>query len=391
MRLNPIRSIPPFWALQVGGWLAFGAALAIGRIGELRFPTTLIVDGPLVVIGFSVTLAMRYLYSRVRPIEEVPRRAIGVGLAASYLGAVLWTAMYRLYLRGPASALLSIVHGEPVRLGDEPLLDDTVHSAVVLLAWSVVYFGIRSYQALQEERERSLRAEAHAKDAQLRMLAYQLNPHFLFNALNSIRAMIDEDRGRARGMVTELAGFLRYALLDRPLQAARLSEELDVIRGYLAIERIRFEERLDVAVAVAPEAERCWIPAFLLHPLVENALKHGSGLPLRVRVLAAVEGDRLRVTVENTGSLEGRAGRAPPFPAPAGIGGTGIGLRNVRERLQQLLPGDHLVEITERDGWVRVSIEIPAIGSEPRITGEWSRRAGRPASGEEARWVPATS
>lgn len=393
MAATLLRSIPPFWMLQIGGWFSFGAAVSIGRIGELRVPTIVAVDWSLVFLGFLVTLGMRRLYSRLSPIADAPGRMIAVGLAASSLGAVLWTASYRLYLRGPASALLSAAHGEPVQLGEELILDDTVYSAVVLLAWSVLYFGIKSYQALQMEKERALRAEAHAKEAQLQMLAYQLNPHFLFNALNSIRAMIDEDRLRAREMVTEVAGFLRYALLDRPLQSARLSEEADALRGYLRIEQIRFEERLDVYVAIAPEAARCWIPAFLLHPLVENALKHGSGNPLRVRLLAAVEGDRLRISVENTGSLQGR-------PAPSAfltperaerLLGMGIGLRNVRARLEQLLPGDHVMEITEQAGWVRVNIEIPAASGSDEATGESSRAAIHGASGTEGRWAPVTS
>jgi len=206
-----------------------------------------------------------------------------------------------------------------------------------------------------EEREREA-AEARrlAQEAQLQMLAYQLNPHFLFNALTSIRAMIDEDRGRARQMVTELAAFLRHALMERALATTTLAAELDALRGYLAIEQIRFEERLAIETHVEPAAESCAIPAFLIHPLLENAIKHGareSDGPLRVRLDARLLGDALRVEVWNTGSLVSRAR-------------TGIGVRNVRERLARLFPGRHRFELTDEHGWVRALVELPARAGE---------------------------
>ena len=204
-----------------------------------------------------------------------------------------------------------------------------------------------------------------------RMLAYQLNPHFLFNALTSIRAMIDEDRARARQMVTELAAFLRHALVERALQTTTLAAELDALRGYLAIEQIRFEERLAIETHVEQAAESCAIPAFLIHPLLENAIKHGArdqgDGPLRVRLDARVTGDTLRVEVWNTGSLQTRTPNDPPCGTELGIAdavpnanGTGIGVRNVRERLARLFPGRHRFELTDERGWVRALVELPA-------------------------------
>src|SRR5690606_16496585 len=148
-----------------------------------------------------------------------------------------------------------------------------------LVAWSGVWFGVVFWQASQA-------SQLLTQEARLRMLAYQLNPHFLFNALNSLRAMIDEDRGRARRMVTELAEVLRYALVHRPLEHTTLAEELHAIESYLSIEKIRFEGRLAVGFEVDRAATDAAVPAFLLHPLVENALRHGKGgspgHPLRV-------------------------------------------------------------------------------------------------------------
>jgi LytS/YehU family sensor histidine kinase len=228
-----------------------------------------------------------------------------------------------------------------------------------------VRLGLQYNSALRHQREQALRAVAAARDAQLRMLAYQLNPHFLFNTLNSIRALINEDRQRAREMVTALAGYLRYALVERPLHVAPLEEEVASVRGYLAIEQVRFEERLDVRMEVEPNALRCEVPAFLLNPLVENALKHSAAgtadAPLVLRVEARlVEPNRLRLVVENSGRWAARGATTPNVgDGDNGLPG-GVGLANVRARLEALHPGDHRMVIEEMDGRVRVMVELPA-------------------------------
>jgi LytS/YehU family sensor histidine kinase len=243
--------------------------------------------------------------------------------------------------------------------GGVPLLEWTAlpRSAMdfvfLLMAWSAVYFGVRLWEASQAREREASEARRLAQEAQLQMLAYQLNPHFLFNALNSIRAMIEEDRGRAREMVTQLADFLRYSLLTRPLREATLGDELEALEGYLAIEQIRFEERLRITTEIAPEARACLVPAFLIHPLVENAIKHGQHAtpraPLAVRIAAAATNGRLRIEIANTGVL------GASFQE-----GTGLGLRNVRERLAQMYDGRHQFSVIQDGAWVRATIELPA-------------------------------
>ncbi|HEV2146317.1 MAG TPA: histidine kinase [Longimicrobiaceae bacterium] len=387
-----------FWTLQVGGWAAFAAAMSVGRIGEFTFPLIVVFEWAFAALGLVTTLGLGAVYARVQVAGAPLARIVGTSVLGSYLGSLFWTAAFHTYLGVLASDLLAAWTGERVQLvGSEPLLDNTVYNAAVLLAWSALYFGVRYYGALQAERERALRAEALAHQARLQMLAYQLNPHFLFNALNSLRALIDEDRDRARRMVTELAGFLRYALLERPLQVARLADELEAVEGYLRIERIRFEDRLEVATEVEPEAARCAVPAFLLHPLVENALKHGvpaaPGTPLRVRICGTVADGRLRLSVENTGTLRPREGTGIPLPPAGGAGeaSAGLGLRNVRERLRQLFPDRHRMEVAEEDGRVRVRVEIPALAWEDAVRAG-IEPAARPegASDTGERWASAT-
>jgi hypothetical protein len=251
-----------FWYLQAGAWLTFGTAMALGRIGELPALAILVIDGPFALTGFGTTLLLRVAFVGTRAGEGPVLPTLGLVLGCAYLAGMLWTATFHTYLHSLAVPWLHQTYpGMPLPIRPAPVLDNTVYNTLTLVAWSMFYVGLVHRDLLQAQRDSALLATAEARDAQLKMLEYQLNPHFLFNTLNSIRTLVDENPGRARGMITELAHFLRYALLDRPLRVARLAEEVAAVRGYLAIESIRFEERLDVHVDVSPEAERVFVPA----------------------------------------------------------------------------------------------------------------------------------
>ncbi|MDX1546044.1 MAG: histidine kinase, partial [Rhodothermales bacterium] len=202
-----------------------------------------------------------------------------------------------------------------------------------------------------EEREKRMRLLA--REAQLKMLRYQLNPHFLFNALNAIRALVLSDAARSRQLVTALAEYLRYSLRTANDLEVSLQEEVTSVQSYLEIEKIRFEEDLDVAVEVQPGAADCRVPGVLLQPLVENAVKYGmatSPMPLRLRILGTIGGGRLHLEVANTGRWQ------PPEQTQGTS--TGIGLRNLRQRLQRFYPGRHRFAVSEEAGWVRAVIDI---------------------------------
>ena len=176
---------------------------------------------------------------------------------------------------------------------------------ITLALFSLLFFAVDHWFQLGEQREKAREATALAHQAQLQMLRYQLNPHFLFNALNSIRAMILREPERARQIVTELAEFLRYSLNGRG-PVSTVGEEMQAIGNYLAIQRIRFEEKLAVTVRVDPEVHAFVLPGFLVHPLVENAVKYGmqtSETPLRIAIEITAEAGGLRIRVSNTGRL----------------------------------------------------------------------------------------
>ena len=339
-----------FWIAQLGGWAAYGLSTYLTLLASLPASERwayLIAKLLRAAVGCGASLLLRELYRSLRRRRSPPlvvTTAALVGCTA--LGAV-WLVIYRV---GIAPALLTT----PPLWGWEIFPRAALDLAFVLATWSGIYFGVLQWQAIQDQTRRTLEAERFAQEARFHVLSAQLNPHFLFNALNSIRALIGEDRERARDMVTELAEFLRYSLAHDPTERVTVAQEIDAAREYLAIETIRFEHRLRVDTSVDLAAEAYVIPGFLVLPLVENAVKHGArgtdGV-LHVSIAARVDGDRLILAVRNSGRLR----------QPNDSNGTGLGWRTVRGRLAHVHPDDHRFDVTERDGWVTATIDLPAV------------------------------
>jgi hypothetical protein len=352
--------------ISLGGCLLFGVGMAVVWLGMYSWQVVLATAPVYVLIGFLVSMLLARVYDRLGVGPASFGRALAISVPASYAAGLLWTVAFYTY-RDFGAGIIHSIAGGPSSLSfrDEWILDGGFINSFPMFGLSLIRLGLQYNTALREQREQALRAVAAARDAQLRMLAYQLNPHFLFNTLNSIRALINEDRRRARDMVTALSGYLRYALVERPLHVALLEEEVAAVRGYLAIEQVRFEERLDARMEIDPAALRCEVPAFLLNPLVENAVKHGAAgtasAPLVVRVQARlVEPNRLLLVVENTGEWKGRGKTAPAAGEDDGGLPGGVGLANVRARLAALHPGEHRVGMEHGCGRVRVLVELPA-------------------------------
>jgi two-component sensor histidine kinase len=358
-----------FWIAQVGGWVAYASSLFLTFLPGMepgRRLAVLVNKELRAVVGIVLSLGLLRFYRRVAPEPDLSGRVVAIAVLASLVTGVAGYFVHAAIMVG-----IGLQPSFAIFLDPATAPRSMLEFVFAFLVWSAAYFGVLIWRRSQEREREAAEARRLAQEAQLQMLAYQLNPHFLFNALTSIRAMIDEDRARARQMVTELAAFLRHALVERALVTTTLAAELEALRGYLAIEQIRFEERLAIETHVEPAAESCAIPAFLIHPLLENAIKHGvrdhAGGPLRVRLDATVTGETLRVEVWNTGALVSRAPTDSHRGAELGLvdampnaGSTGIGVRNVRERLARLFPGRHRFELTDEHGWVRALVELPA-------------------------------
>jgi len=243
------------------------------------------------------------------------------------------------------------------------LFGGAVTSAAVFLCWSACYLGICIHEQMQTEHQNALRAEANAREAQWMALRAQLNPHFLFNSLNSVQALIDEDPARAGEAIGQLASLLRHSLNEESVGMVPLAEEIEMIEKYLAIEKIRFEENLSVRVEVQAAAADWCVPSFLLHPLVENAIRYGmqtSAMPLEVRIRVSVDHGDLHMEIANTGRwLELESAEKS---ADLSRKGNGLGLELVRKQLEQSYPKSYSSSLTSKDGWViqRIEVEGPA-------------------------------
>ena len=223
--------------------------------------------------------------------------------------------------------------------------------AISVFLWAVLYFVVHYFEDSQRLEVERLRLAVVAKDAQLRVLLGQVNPHFIFNCLNSLRALIAEDPPRAQSMVTELANMLRYSLQSTRMEQVSLETELEAVSAYLKLEAIRLEERLRIRIDVDPNSLETQIPPMLLQTLVENGVKHGvARLPQggEIRVASEMRDGALKIQVHNSGQLAESASS------------TRVGLENVRQRLK-LLYGDAASVVLRNQGaeFVVAEVSIP--------------------------------
>ena len=285
-----------------------------------------------------------------------------------------WTDGLQFHL--PAGLIFSLLHlllyvivassieGGHLPSSLEQLLADFQRTFLTSFAWwSLVYWAvlIASYAYEYQERYRSgllhsTQLEAQLSQAELRALRMQLHPHFLFNTLNSISALLHVNPEAADRMIARLGDFLRMTLASQsshPAHEVTLGEELNFLELYLSIERERFRERLTTHIDITPEAQASRVPNLILQPLVENALRHGIARlerPGLLQVRARIAGNHLRLEVEDDG----------PGIESARSAGEGVGLKNTRSRLEALYGNDHRFSITKpANGGMLVTIELP--------------------------------
>ncbi len=348
-----------FWNLQIAGW---GGALLLRVVNALANSQTydfLIIILIEAITGFSISLVLSVIYRQLisqKPfitwIATALVLAMAVGLYAFIDAWVIW-----LYRPDSNASFAQLVLG--VFYLDMTLLG----------AWSALYYAINFFLQVEEQADRLERLQAQATGAQLAMLRYQLNPHFLFNTLNSISTLVLlKQTEPANAMLTRLSAFLRHTLVNEPGGRVTLHEEIETLKLYLDIERMRFEERLRTEFRIEPAAGKALLPSLLLQPLVENAIKYAVSPQeegAQISVSARLVGQRLRITVADSGPGLQIAGTRPNLP-PAITGGagvvssTGVGLANIRDRLAQAYGEDHVFETrTPAQGGFTVVIEIP--------------------------------
>jgi two-component system LytT family sensor kinase len=351
-----------FWSLQLFGWTGISLLTYLSLSVpydqyELAYLAHNISQS---VVGLVLSIPLRPIFRTVWNWAFLPRMVVVLG--AAILVALAWAAL-RL-------TLFMLMTGER---GLWPDFGGWLFpSMFVFFTWAALYHGIKYYQMLQREREALLRieslqrqeafklaqVEADARNAQLALLRYQLNPHFLFNTLNSVNALVSKgDAGKATKMINKLSEFFRHSLRAEPETEVTVAEEVATTELYLDIEKTRFADRLTVEIHIAESAKSRLVPSMILQPLVENALKHAIGVSEnggQIRILASeADSGALQVRVEDSGP-EGsdlQADQRPP--------GASVGLDNTRARLHAFYGDGGRLEIEKADiGGYSVLVEV---------------------------------
>jgi two-component system LytT family sensor kinase len=350
---RPLSHNALFWLLQTGGWIAVGVVVFGFELAK-ETRTQAVFDVILFVItGFLLTSLYRYPYRRWRRLEtSLPALAVWIAICAT-VGVPLWFEPQAFLTRVAMIDHSNWVNELPTyRIP----LDGWLWWGTTLYSWSFLYFGISYWISLQAERRRAAAAEVSAQAARLRALQSQLQPHFLFNTLNSISGLILDGRSSiAVSMIGQLGELLRLSLQTSDTPQIPLEKELYLVRCYLAIEKTRFGDRLQYRFDIPPGAAGAMVPTLLLQPLVENAVHHGI-MPLAcggtISIAARIDGESLQLRVEDDGR---GAGVSPARPA-------GIGLANSVKRLDELFGERAKLEFGPgSSGGVAVDITLPLV------------------------------
>jgi len=336
-------------ALPIAAILAF----VLHTPGGLTWLQAGILGFSLAVIGELISLPAWYS-CRIAPIQRtLIWRLLATHVVAAQILSLLWLGAGILLAR--ALSFVPALQGIEARFAERTAIVYGAGCVFYLLAVSFHYVSL-AQEATHEVEARAMQTSIQARDAELKALKAQINPHFLFNSLNSISALTSIDPVRARDMCVLLGDFLRLTLGLGEKTSVRLSEELELLQKYMAIEKVRFGARLTMHEEIQEESKACLLPPLLLQPLVENAVKHGiAGLPEGgdVRLAVQRQNGRLAILVENSWDPE-----APPRRSG------GLGLKNVQQRLEARYGKDANLRVNTEGERFQVTLSIPAESEE---------------------------
>ena len=332
-------------ALQLFVWTTYGVVHFAASL-----PAILPEEWTVIALAKAVrALTGLVISSLLVPLVEPGVRAgekrwwVVYGFAAIAAGFA-WTLVDRaVFVTAAAAARLSIpwerfVHGMDL---------DYIF---VMLAWTACYVAFALFRHNSEQQKQLLESRVEAQAARLNLLAAQLNPHFLFNSLNTIRSLAAEDPGRTRELITRLSSFLRRVLSFDPAVPVALTQEIELAKDYLAVEQARFENDLEIEVEDVPASPSAAVPPLILQPLLENAIRHGDADAdgvRRIRMRASRTNDSLVILIENSGTLI-HADQTE-----------GLGLKLTRSRLEQMFGDRAHFGISGTDGRIVAEIRLP--------------------------------
>ncbi len=340
-----------YWSLQFGGWTLYAAVqIAASMIAAegLGVSTQRIIFFAYEAI-FCLLLSHGYRYY----INKWRWLSLGMArLIPKAIVTVIALGIIMYFLRIPISLPLRMFSKE-VTFDPENIFWGSLYYVIIFFLWSALYFIYNYF----ERYNKSLKLEAYAREIELNNLKSQLNPHFIFNALNSVRALVDENPAKSKLAINQLSSILRNSLVADKRGLTRFKDELKVVKDYLGLESIRFEERLRTEFIIDPYSKDFLVPPLMIQTLVENGIKHGisrlteGGL---IQIKTIVENKILIIQIRNSGQYINGVKRSTG----------GLGLENTKQRLKLIYGGSASFRIlTENDSFVLTEIKIPQINS----------------------------
>ncbi len=341
---NILRRKKVYWISQITGWSIFGSANIFVNSSLEGFSLSLILVWFIVCLaGIFLTHILRFYVNKMHwpdsPLNKIIPKVL---LSSVSIGIILFVILYSSHTVLEGTELLEFRFSTPFM--------GVLNLSSVVLFWTLIYFSVHYFENYKKAEIESYIWEAAVKDFELKTLKSQLNPHFMFNALNSIRALIDEDPKSAQTAVTKLSNILRYSLKMERIETVPLEDEMKAVSDYLSLEKIRFEERLKFEMEISPNSLNVEIPPMMIQTLVENGIKHGISKRTdggEISICSTVTDSELHIKIKNNGSIEDEMLKQSK----------GFGISNTKHRLN-LLYGDKASFTINNDSEDKVLAEI---------------------------------
>jgi len=339
-----------FWSFQIGGWALFTLLNLAGRQYFVHFHFSELINS--LVLGLSLIISTSGLrkYYQYRLKTKSGLAGLLQILLGSMVTGLVTMLLYAALIIPNQEFIFKSVHPQlfqQILLGSPMVM-------FLILAWSSIYAMFKKQQHLKHAQQEQQTLEQSLKEARLDVLLSQINPHFIFNAINNIRALILEDSAKARDMLADLSEVMRYTMQIDKAEQILFSDELEVVNQYIALNKLQFEEKLTVRYNLAPQTMNKSLPPMVLQLLIENAIKHGIGKLKQggeIIITSQVNQEHWLIVVENSGEL------TPVSSNNAKS--SGVGISNIKQRLSLVYGDKSEFFLTSCDIGVRATIKLP--------------------------------
>ncbi|NRB48206.1 MAG: histidine kinase [Saprospiraceae bacterium] len=338
-----------FWTLHVLGWLIFTIVNG-GVNGYFSGSKSVVLINSLVGLwGFLITLGYRRYIYKAGWKDYSLSQLVWPALLGTLIVSAIWMAISALV----AYYGIYFLEGQRVPLWIL-FINGTVSGLLIIAVWTALYFSYHFFRRYTQAEIEKWKLEATLKEAQLAGLRTQINPHFMFNALNNIRALILEDGHKARLMLTHLSDLLRYSLAETQHEKVSLRTDLETINYFMALHSIQFEDKLKFKSEIGEGLQEFKVPPMLIQLMIENAIKHGIAQQAEggtIQLIIQKEQEHLSISVKNTGTLGKRVVNS--------MQSAGVGIKNIKDRLALLYNGQAYFSLTEKGEMVEAKVRLP--------------------------------